>query len=378
MNKPHGGVLLNRIARAEELPDLLASARSLPRVVLTPRELNDLQLIGNGALSPLTGFMHRIDYNCVLSQMRLSGGLPWTIPVTLSVRRDDAPEEGRSVGLYDGAGTLQAVMEVSEVYPYDKRSEARHVYGTEDENHPGVAALYERHDILVGGPIRVLPQPVDPLSLSPLQARSEFAARGWETVVGFQTRNPVHRAHEYIQKCALEAVDGLLLHPLVGETKSDDIPADVRIRCYRVLLDNYYPAERVVLSTLPAAMRYAGPREAIFHALIRKNFGCTHFIVGRDHAGVGNYYGTYDAQELFNNFAPHELGIQPLKFENAFYCSRCQGMASRKTCSHPESYHVSLSGTAVRAMLRDGRLPPPEFSRPEVAQILLDATALVS
>lgn len=375
MNDPHGGTLINRTPQGEELHDLLLFARALPRIQISNRELNDLQLIGNGALSPLVGFMHRADYECVLSQMRLSGGLVWTIPVTLSVRGEDAPRVGHSVGLYDEAGALRAVMEVSDVYRYDKREEARSVYGTIDERHPGVAALYARHDVLIGGPVNVFPAPLDPLSLSPLQTRSEFAARSWRTIVAFQTRNPVHRAHEYIQKCALEMVDGLLLHPLVGETKADDIPADVRIRCYRALLEQYYPADRVVLSTLPAAMRYAGPREAIFHALMRKNFGCTHFIVGRDHAGVGNYYGPYDAQALFNSFSPHEIGIEPLKFENAFYCTRCQAMASLKTCSHDPAHHVSLSGTAVRAMLSEGRLPPPEFSRPEVARILIEATA---
>jgi sulfate adenylyltransferase len=370
----HGGALINRTpSDPQEVCDLLDLASSLTRITITARELNDLVLIANGALSPLTGFMQRADYESVISEMRLAGGLPWTIPVTLAVSAGNRPKQGESVALVDGNGAIRAVMEVAEVYPYDKPTEARLVYGTEEAAHPGVAALYSREEFLIGGPVKVLPTEHDPLSLTPLQTRAAFASRGWRTVVGFQTRNPVHRAHEYIQKCALEAVDGLLLHPLVGETKGDDIPADVRLKCYRALLEHYYPAERVLLSTLPAAMRYAGPREAVFHALMRKNHGCTHFIVGRDHAGVGNYYGTYDAQKLFDSFSAEELGIVPLKFENSFYCRRCEGMASRKTCSHDEHFHVSLSGTAVRKMLSEGKMPPREFSRPEVAQILLDA-----
>ena len=375
MIDPHGGKLINRMADTPQAEtELREAARSLRRLTLTGRELNDLALIGNGALSPLTGFMGRKDYESVVPTMRLANGLPWSIPVVLAVDREEAPTPGTRAALYDAEGELRGVIDVEEVFEYDKKHEARNVYRTEEEKHPGVAALYARKDVLIGGPVTVLPRERDPESLSPAEARAEFERRGWKTIVGFQTRNPVHRAHEYIQKCALESVDGLLLHPLVGETKSDDIPAEVRMRCYRALLDNYYPADRVLLSTLPAAMRYAGPREAIFHAIMRKNHGCTHFIVGRDHAGVGSYYGTYDAQKLFDEFTPEELGITPLRFENSFYCRRCQSMASQKTCNHEAEHHVTLSGTQVREMLRAGQLPPPEFSRPEVAQILIEAS----
>jgi sulfate adenylyltransferase len=375
MIAPHGGKLINRTVDTGQADrDLREEAKGLRSLTLSNRELNDLALIANGALSPLTGFMSRADYENVVTSMRLANGLPWSIPVVLAVDREEAPSPGTRAALYDGDGGLRGVIEVQEVFEYDKQREAQNVYRTDEQKHPGVAALYERKDVLIGGPVWVFEREHDPENLSPSETRAEFERRGWKTIVGFQTRNPVHRAHEYIQKCAMEIVDGLLLHPLVGETKSDDIPADVRMRCYRALIENYYPSDRVLLSTLQAAMRYAGPREAIFHAIMRKNHGCTHFIIGRDHAGVGSYYGTYDAQKLFDEFAPEELGIIPLKFENSFYCLRCEGMGSKKTCSHDTEHHVSLSGTQVREMLRAGQLPPQEFSRPEVAQILIEAS----
>lgn len=318
--------------------------------------------------------MGESDYTSVVADMRLANGLVWSIPVTLAVDRANVPRDDGEIALYDEAGELRAILNLRERFAYDKTREAREVYGTADGAHPGVAAIYAQGDVLLGGPVTLFRSiETDPYRLTPAQTRAEFAARGWRTIVGFQTRNPVHRAHEYIQKCALELVDGLLLHPLVGETKADDIPADVRMQCYRVLLDNYYPADRVLLAAMPASMRYAGPREAVFHALIRKNYGCTHFIVGRDHAGVGTYYGTYDAQKLMDSIAPADLGIIPLKFENSFYCHSCAGMASEKTCPHGADARVSLSGSAVRTMLLAGESPPPEFSRPEVARILIEA-----
>ncbi len=374
---PHGGELVNRVADPAEAAELQEQARSLPKLALNTREESDLDLLAIGALSPLSGFMGEDDYRSVLEDMRLASGLPWSLPVTLSTTEERAATlaSGQRVALTRDDEPV-AFLDVEEVYSYDRQREAKLAYGTTEDAHPGVRALYNQGDLLVSGPITLFrrePKLFPEYNRTPAETRQVLKEKGWETVVGFQTRNPVHRAHEYIQKCALEIVDGLLLHPLVGETKSDDIPANVRMKCYEVLLENYYPQDRVVLGVLPAAMRYAGPREAIFHAIMRKNYGCTHFIVGRDHAGVGNYYGTYDAQEIFDRFEPGELGIVPMKFEHSFWCNDCEGMASTKTCPHPPSSRVVLSGTKVRAMLSSGEMPPQEFSRPEVARILIDA-----
>jgi sulfate adenylyltransferase len=377
--QPHGGTLVNRILPPGEAERWRAEAPSLASITIGRRGLLDLELLGVGAFSPLDGYMTGGDYQSVVDQMHLRNGVPWSLPITLAVSEEVAEplREGTHVVLRDAEQQPRAILELRERFHYDKAHEARQVYGTEETAHPGVQALHEQGDVLLGGPVWLLEHPdrgpFPAHAMTPAESRAAFSSRGWKTVVGFQTRNPVHRAHEYIQKSAMEIVDGLFLHPLVGETKDDDIPADVRMRCYEVLLQHYYPRSRVLLGTFPARMRYAGPREAIFHALVRKNYGCTHFIVGRDHAGVGNYYGTYAAQEIFGEFGKDELGITPLFFEHSFFCVQCGGMASSKTCPHSSEHHVILSGTKVRNMLREGQLPPPEFSRPEVAAILIEA-----
>jgi sulfate adenylyltransferase len=371
---PHGGSLVQQLMSEDERTTALERVTRLSSLTLDPRGVADVGLIASGAYSPLTGFLGRDDYLRVLREMRLASGLPWSLPITLRIT--DAAALRDTVALRAPDGSVLGLLEIREVFTHPKEEEAELVYGTTDAKHPGVGQLYAQGDTLVGGEVRLLarPAPLFPeLALDPADTRRAFTERGWRTVVGFQTRNPVHRAHEYIQKAALETVDGLLLHPLLGPTKDDDIPADVRVKSYRVLLERYYPSGRVLLAGFPAAMRYAGPREAVFHALVRKNYGCTHFIVGRDHAGVGTYYGSYDAQKIFDRFTPGELGIQPVCFEHTFFCRRCGGMASPKTCPHTPESHVTLSGTTVREMLRSGVLPPPEFSRPEVVQVLAAA-----
>ena len=374
---PHGGKLVNLVAEPARAAALKQQAGKLPRITLGEREQCDLELLAVGALSPLTGFMGQADFHSVCDHIKLTTGLPWSAPIVCPVDGATARriEVGQQVALTDDQDRLLAVMTLAEKYTHDKRKEAEKVFRTTDTAHPGVAVTMSQGDTCLAGPLEVITPRHDPqfpnYRLTPAQTRAVFHERGWQTVVAFQTRNPIHRAHEYITKCALEITDGLLIHPLVGETKSDDIPADTRMACYRVLLDNYYNPQRTMLTVMPLAMRYAGPREAILHAIIRKNYGVTHFIVGRDHAGVGTYYGTYDAQKIFDQFKPDEIGVTPLKFEHSSWCKTCEGMVSAKTCPHGPETKVFLSGTKVRDLLKAGHRPPMEFSRPEVADILI-------
>ena len=378
---PHGGTLVNRLVTGDKAAQLQREAASLPRINLSLKQSCDLELIANGGYSPLTGFMGKADFESVCRSMKLASGHVWSIPILLAVAKGSEPKIGARVALHAPNGTLQAVMTVTETFAHDKKLEIPNVFRTEDPAHPGVAQVLAEGDVCIAGPVEVLVLCVDPngpeafLSqrLTPAQTREAFTTKGWKRVVAFQTRNPIHRAHEYVCKCAQEICDGLLIHPLVGETKKGDITASVRMEAIDALVRKYFNPATTLVSVLPAAMRYAGPREAIHHAIMRKNYGCSHFIVGRDHAGVGNYYGTYDAQKIFDEFDPQRLGITPLFFEHTFFCKRCEGMASSKTCPHGAEDRVTLSGTQVREFLAQGKEPPHEFSRPEVARVLIAA-----
>jgi sulfate adenylyltransferase len=377
--EPHGGKLVNRILEGAAQRVVIERAQTLSKVTLDQRGISDVEMIAIGGFSPLEGFMTHEDYQSVLERKRLKNGLPWTIPVTLAVSKKEADglKVGGEVALNDEQGTLIGILELTDKFEQDKAKEALSVYKTDDSKHPGVNYVLNSGEVLLGGRVSVVNRPghsdFQKYRIDPAKTRALFEEKGWRRIVGFQTRNPIHRAHEYIQKCALEVCDGLFLHPLVGATKADDIPASVRMKSYEVMFQYYYPKDRTAMAVLPAAMRYAGPREAIFHAIIRKNYGCTHFIVGRDHAGVGKYYGSFDAHHIFDEFDAGEIGITPLFFDYTFYCKQCDGMSSFKTCPHDATHRVSLSGTQVREMLNRGEYPPSEFTRSEVAKVLIES-----
>lgn len=366
----------------EEKNHWLKIASSLMSIEIDRFVLSDIEALAQGAYTPLQGFMAKKDYLNVLKNLRLASGELFPLPITLRLDEEQAQEiKVGSRILLKHEGEAVAGMLVEDLFRYDKRKEARLVFGTEDHGHPGVRRLYNQGDCLVGGRVFAFAEHFHhdfmPYRLTPRQARELFAQKGWKTIVGFQTRNPIHRAHEYLIKTALESVDGVFIHPLVGETKKGDIPPEIRMQCYKVLIEKYFPKDRVVLGVNPCSMRYAGPREAVFHALIRRNYGCTHFIVGRDHAGVGNYYGSYEAQKLISSIPSQDLGITPFLFEHAFFCLACGNMATTKTCPH-DRQRVFLSGTEVRRKLKQGEPLPETFTRKEVAEILSQQKALLA
>ena len=377
---PHGGVLSPLMVQGKESIQVVSEdCRNLYKVRMNSREVTDVIMLGNGAFSPLKGFITEEDYQSVIQEMRMTCGILWPIPVTLAVSDEQAEEikEGQSIALLDGeSDKLMARMLVLDKYTYDKQKEAKYVFGTDDENHPGVAKLFRQQEVYLGGPVEVLSEGDYPKRFpeyaTPSETRRIFGKKGWSTVSAFQTRNPLHMSHEYLIRIALEVSDGVLIHPIVGKLKQGDVPSEVRMKCYHALVNNYLPEERVVLKVYPMEMRYAGPREAVLHAIIRQNFGCSHLVIGRDHAGVGSYYGPFDAQKIFDDFKPDDLAIKPLKLAMSFWCYRCNSMATRKTCSHGREHHLMISGTELREMLSEGRTPPDEFSRPEVLNILAD------
>ena len=377
--QPHGGKLVDRSLQGLKRQTAFENAHALPRLTLSQRNLADIECIATGVYSPLEGFVDEEEYYNIVNNMRLGNGLAWSIPVTLQVSEalSQKCRLDSEIALAHPNGDILAVMTITSKFKPDQDYEAKKVYLTTEDTHPGVRAMRAEGEVYLGGSITLVNtighNDFQDYRFTPAATRSEFVKRQWNTVVAFQTRNPIHRAHEYITKIAIEIVDGLFINPLVGMTKSDDIPAGVRMQCYEVLINKYYPGNRTLLGVFPAAMRYAGPREAIMHAIARQNYGCTHFIVGRDHAGVGSYYGTYDAQHIFDEFGPDELGIIPMKFEHAFYCTRTQSMATAKSSPSTSEERIHLSGTKVRELLSSGKVPPTEFTRPEIAEILVAA-----
>jgi sulfate adenylyltransferase len=376
---PHGGEMKPLLLRDAALEEARKRSGFLPQIRMTTRERDDLIMMGIGAFSPLEGFMGKGDWKGVCHEMRMANGIFWPIPITLSVSKEEGSrlKEGREIALVNGeTKELLGSLIVQEKYTIDKEVECKEIFKTTDVNHPGVAKVMAQGEINLGGPVKVFSEggyreKFKGTYATPEETHALFEERGWKTIVALQLRNPMHRSHEYLAKIALEVFDGVFIHQLIGKLKPGDIPAEVRVKCVDVLVDNYFPKGRVIQKGYPLEMRYAGPREALLHALFRQNYGATHLIVGRDHAGVGNYYGPFEAQEIFDQIPRDALLIKPLKIDWTFYCYRCQGMASPKTCPHGSNDHLMLSGTKLRQMLSEGEMPPAEFSRPEVLKILM-------
>lgn len=376
---PHGGKLTPVLLPKEQRDQALAKAKTLPVVRMSSRETSDLLMVGMGAFSPLTGFMNKADYESVVSTKHLSKGLAWPIPITLSVTKEQAQslKEGMEVALVDDeTGTYAGILTVGDKYEYNKTKECKEVFFTDDMDHPGVQKVMAQGEVNVGGNFVTFSQmgyasKYPKYYAMPHETRALFDDKGWRTVAAFQTRNPLHRSHEFLCKIGNEVCDGLLIHPIVGKLKPGDIPAETRLECYEVLLKNYFNQKNAVMRVYPMEMRYAGPSEGILHAIFRQNFGCSHILVGRDHAGVGSYYTPYQAQELFDQFKPGEIICQPIKVTSSFHCFKCNGMTTEKTCPHGKEDQLNISGTKLRGMLGAGELPPAEFSRPEVLKILM-------
>jgi sulfate adenylyltransferase len=374
--KPHGGKLVDRVLSPERGTEAQAEVSGMLQLTISPNVVSEIQNIARGVFSPLEGFLNKAELESVVTKGYLPNGLAWTIPILLAVEESQASalQEGQTIALTDEIGTPLALLHLEEKYRFDKGKIARGVFATDDEKHPGVRMLFDNPDVFLAGEVDLLEDiktPYERYDLSPKETRYLFQQKGWNTVVAFQTRNPPHRAHEYIQKCALEICDGLFINPVIGRKKPGDFTDELILKAYQTLIDDFYPQDRVVMSILPWQMRYAGPKEAIFHAIVRKNFGCTHHIIGRDHAGVGDYYDTYAAHRIFTDFP--DLGIQPLFFEHSFYCQACENMATAKTCPHEKDSWLSPSGTKIRGIITEGAQVAPEIMRPEIAEVLVSA-----
>ncbi|MGI6455200.1 MAG: sulfate adenylyltransferase [bacterium] len=376
---PHGAPHLNPLLLPEDMrAGEIKRAKSFPKVMMTSRETSDLIMMGIGAFTPLDGFMGKKDWKSVCDEMCLDNGIFWPIPITLSVDDSTAAslDEGDDIALYDSeTDTLMGTMEVREKYQINKEHECRQVFKTADPEHPGVQKVLQQGSWNLGGPVKVVSESYYPhefgdLYHRPADSRRLFEEKGWKTVAALQLRNPMHRSHEYLAKIALEVCDGLYIHQLLGKLKPGDIPAEVRVRCIDVLVENYFVKDTVIQGGYPMEMRYAGPREALLHAVFRQNYGCSHLIVGRDHAGVGNYYGPFDSQNIFHEIPENALYLKPLPIDWTFYCYKCRGMASMKTCPHGKDDRLILSGTMLRKSLSEGLAVPEDFSRPEVLAVL--------